>query len=100
MRHTGQVTRAIALGICNPPYSFNDNELAILVLVDDDEDGKRYKDDILKIKGVFTNNNVFTLRDLVEDIVENGTIEDCLGKGFIQSKFSIEFKNNVGVVSR
>ena len=72
---------------------FNDNELAILVLVDDDEDGKRYKDDILKIKGVFTNNNVFTLRDLVEDIVENGTIEDCLGKGFIQSKFSIEFKN-------
>lgn len=72
---------------------FNDNELAILVLVDDDEDGKRYKDDILKIKGVFTNNNVFTLRDLVEDIAENGTIEDCLGKGFIQSKFSIEFKN-------
>lgn len=72
---------------------FNDNELAILVLVDDDEDGKKYKEDILKIKGVFTNNNVFTLRDLVEDIVENGTIEDCLGKGFIQSKFNIEFKN-------
>ena len=87
------ITNGKGSNIINIASLFNDNELAILVLVDDDEDGKRYKDDILKIKGVFTNNNVFTLRDLVEDIVENGTIEDCLGKGFIQSKFNIEFKN-------
>ena len=87
------ITNGKGSNIINIASLFNDNELAILVLVDDDEDGKKYKEDILKIKGVFTNNNVFTLRDLVEDIVENGTIEDCLGKGFIQSKFNIEFKN-------
>lgn len=87
------ITNGKGSNIINIASLFNDNELAILVLVDDDEDGKKYKEDILKIKGVFTNNNVFTLRDLVEDIVENGTIEDCLSKGFIQSKFNIEFKN-------
>ena len=55
------ITNGKGSNIINIASLFNDNELAILVLVDDDEDGKKYKEDILKIKGVFTNNNVFTL---------------------------------------
>lgn len=87
------ITNGKGTNIVNIASLFNDDNISILVLVDDDEDGKKYKKDILKIKGVYENTNVFTLRDLVGDMASNGTIEDCLGKGYIQSKFNNEFKN-------
>ncbi|MDN5087128.1 AAA family ATPase [Aliarcobacter butzleri] len=87
------ITNGNGSNIVNIASLFNNDDISILVLVDDDEDGKKYKENILKIKGVYNNTNVFTLRELVIDIVENGTIEDCLGKDYIQSKFNSEFKN-------
>ncbi|MEV9594032.1 AAA family ATPase [Aliarcobacter butzleri] len=87
------ITNGKGSNIVNIASLFNDDDISILVLVDDDDDGKKYKQNILKIKGVYNNTNVFTLKDLVSNIVENGTIEDCLGKDYIQSKFNNEFKN-------
>ncbi|MBL3519472.1 AAA family ATPase [Arcobacter lanthieri] len=87
------ITNGIGANIVNIASLFNDDDISILVLVDDDEGGKQYKEKVLKIKGVYNNTNVFTLRDLVVDVVENGTIEDFLGKGFIQSKFNSEFNS-------
>ncbi|MFW3381601.1 ATP-dependent nuclease [Aliarcobacter butzleri] len=87
------ITNGKGSNIVNIASLFNDNQISILVLVDDDDDGKKYKEDILKIRGVYNSKNVFTLRDLVKDIVKNGTIEDCLGKDYILSKFNSEFKN-------
>ncbi|MDX4069248.1 ATP-dependent nuclease [Aliarcobacter skirrowii] len=86
------ITNGKGSNIVNIASLFNDEDISILVIVDDDDDGMKYKEDILKIKGVYNNNNVFTLRDLVGDIVPKGTIEDCLGKNYIQSKFNSEFK--------
>ncbi|RZV14554.1 hypothetical protein D3M61_04760 [Aliarcobacter butzleri] len=87
------ITNGKGSNIVNVASLFNDDNISILVLVDDDEDGRKYKEEIKKIRGVYRNTNVFTLRDLLSDIIENGTIEDCLGKEYIQSKFNTEFKN-------
>lgn len=57
-----------------------------MVVVDDDDDGKKYKDKILKLDNGYTANTVFTIRDLNGSIVEGGTIEDTLPKDYIQSK--------------
>ena len=54
-----------------------------LVLVDDDKDGRRYKDNIKALGSPFTDKNVLTLHDLCGEIPQNSTIEDCLDKGFI-----------------
>ncbi len=68
----------------------NHNDLSILVVVDDDKEGRKYKENILNIGGVYDKNNVFTIRDLAADSINNGTIEDLLDKGFLKSQF-IEF---------
>ena len=71
---------------------FNQDNISIMVIVDDDKDGKFYKEKILKIGGVYSKDNVFTLKDLVTNMVDDGTIEDLLGKEFIQSKFKEFYK--------
>ena len=61
--------------------------LSILVILDDDVDGKSYKDKIIKIGGSYSITNVLTIRDLVGGIVDGGTIEDAMDMTFIESKF-------------
>lgn len=74
----------------------NDDDISVLVLTDDDEDGKKYKAGILKIGGVFNSSNVFTLKDLAPSLVTNGTIEDCLGKHYVESQFKKLYKDKFG----
>jgi predicted ATP-dependent endonuclease of OLD family len=64
----------------------NDTDISILVILDDDTEGKEYKEKILKIAGSYSSENVVTIRDLVGDIIDNGTIEDTLGVNFIKGK--------------
>lgn len=57
-----------------------------LVVVDDDDEGRKMKTDIInKIKGGFSAKNVFTIRDINGNIIKDGTIEDCLPKDFVES---------------
>lgn len=65
----------------------NDVDISLLVLLDDDASGKSYKNKIVRIGGSYSANNVFTIRDLVGDIVADGTIEDTLGTDYVESKF-------------
>lgn len=65
----------------------NFDDISVVVVTDDDKDGQKYKEKILKIGGVYNSDNVFTIRDLVGTIVSEGTIEDTLGVGYVQSKF-------------
>ncbi len=65
----------------------NDVDISVLVVVDDDTSGKDYKKKIIKIGGSYSTDNVFTIRDLVGTIVADGTIEDTLGKNFVESTF-------------
>ena len=64
----------------------------MLVLTDDDKEGQKYRDTIKKIGGVYGSQNVFTIRDLVPTIILNGTIEDCLGVQYVESKFKSLYK--------
>lgn len=66
----------------------NHDDISLLVLVDDDKKGKAYKNKIIKIKGNFSKENVFTLRDLNGNLPDGATIEDCLNLKFIQRTFS------------
>lgn len=72
---------------------FNGNNISIIVIVDDDNEGKKYKDKILKIGGVYSDKNVFTLKDLVYKMTDDGTIEDLLNKDFIENKFKEFYKS-------
>lgn len=56
-----------------------------MVIVDDDKDGKEYKEKIVKISDDFKS-KTFTIRDLNGNITANGTIEDTLPKSFVESK--------------
>lgn len=65
----------------------NDVDISILVVVDDDTSGKMYKTKIVRIGGSYSVDNVFTIRDLVGSIVADGTIEDTLGKNYVETRF-------------
>lgn len=68
----------------------NFDNFSVLVVVDDDKDGQKYKEKIIKIGGPYNENTVYTIHDLVGDVVNNGTIEDTLELEYVKSKF-IEF---------
>lgn len=64
----------------------NYHDISPKVVVDDDEAGQGYKNEIIALGGAFSAANVFTLRDLNGDVCHGGTIEDCLPKEYIQGK--------------
>ena len=70
----------------------NYDRLSVMVLLDDDNDGRENKKKIKKIGGVYSDDNVFTIRDLVGEIVDQGTIEDALDVSFVKSQF-IQYYN-------
>lgn len=72
----------------------NDTDISILVILDDDKDGKGYKEKIIKIGGSYSENNVVTIRDLVGGIVDGGTIEDTLGSNFVGNKVREVYGSN------
>lgn len=71
----------------------NDTGISLLVVLDDDSEGKGYKKKIIRIGGSYSADNVITIRDLVGEIIDGGTIEDTLGKSFLESKTSEIYKN-------
>lgn len=64
------------------------NEVNPLVLLDDDEAGRCFKKEVLAIGGGFNNKNVLTIRDIYGDIINKGTIEDCLPIEYVKGKMN------------
>ncbi|MDR1448575.1 MAG: hypothetical protein LBI63_06475 [Candidatus Ancillula sp.] len=54
-----------------------------VVITDDDKTGKEMKEAVIRIGDNFK--EVFTIRDLNGNIIDNGTIEDTLPKDFVES---------------
>ena len=81
------ITNGTGSNIITLASRIDHDNISIFVLLDDDGDGKKDKEKILKIGGGYTEENVFTIRDLVGDIVANGTIEDTLGQNFVKVQF-------------
>lgn len=57
-----------------------------IVIVDDDMAGQTSKESILKIKGGFNEDNVYTISDLVGSIKHGATVEDTLPNEYLQAK--------------
>ena len=76
----------------------NFDNFSVLVVSDDDKDGRKYKENILKIGGVYNEDNVFTIRDLVSGIVEQGTIEDTLDIKYVEAQFKKFYNSTYGKV--
>lgn len=76
----------------------NYDNISVLVVTDDDKDGRKYKENILKIGGAYNEDNVFTIRDLVGGIIEHGTIEDTLDIRFVEAQFNKFYKSTYGKV--
>lgn len=87
------ITNGHGSNIVTLASKLNHNDLSILVVVDGDKEGESYKQRILKIGGVYDENNVFTIRDLVGGSVDNSTIEDLLDQGFVESQFMSFYQN-------
>ncbi|MBR5673315.1 MAG: AAA family ATPase [Muribaculaceae bacterium] len=71
----------------------NFDGISVLVVTDDDKDGRKYKENILKIGGAFNDDTVFTIRDLEGGIINQGTIEDTLGVKYVESQFIKYYKS-------
>lgn len=74
----------------------NDTDIPILIILDDDKDGKDYKDKIIKIGGSYSRDNVVTIRDLVGALIDGGTIEDTLGNGYVEKKVRETYRGLFG----
>lgn len=61
-------------------------EIFPLVVVDDDNQGQKIKQDIIKIGSGYTEENVFTIRDLCGSFKAGATIEDALPIDYVTSK--------------
>jgi predicted ATP-dependent endonuclease of OLD family len=71
----------------------NFDNISVLVVTDDDKDGRKYKENILKIGGAYNDETVYTIRDLEGGIIDQGTIEDTLGCKYVESQFIKYYKS-------
>lgn len=86
------VTNGHGSNITTLASKLNYDNLSVIVVLDDDESGQKNKKSILKIGGIYNENNVFTIRDLVGDIIPQGTIEDTLDNEFVKKQFEKFYK--------
>lgn len=90
------ITNGHGSNIVTLASKMNHDDMPVMVILDDDEDGKRDKERIIRIGGVFSAKNVFTIRDLVGNIVSGGTIEDALSQSYVISIFKAMYSDVCG----
>ena len=91
VKETILITNGYGDNIVSVASRLNYEDISPLVVLDDDKSGRDNKDKIVKIGGNFTYKNVLTLKELESSIVTEGTIEDLLGKAFVESKFKEQY---------
>ena len=65
----------------------------VLTIVDADKDGEGYKREIVKLGTPFESSSVKTLRDINSDVIDYGTIEDCLDYNYVIKQLKTAFCN-------
>ena len=68
----------------------------VLTIVDADNNGKYYKDEIIKLGELYNDHNVLTIKELSTDIISKGTIEDTLKPNFVADYCKKAYKNITG----
>lgn len=94
VKETILMTNGYGANIVTTASRLNFEDISPLVILNDDESGKQYKEKIIKIGGNFAESNVLTLKELEPQIITGGTIEDLLGKTFIESKFKEQYNSD------
>lgn len=98
IKETILITNGHGDNIVTTASRLNYEDISPLVILDDDKSGRNNRGKIVKIGGNFTDTNVLTLKDIESHIVTKGTIEDLMGKAFIESKFkeqyNLDFEKN------
>ncbi len=73
-----------------------EEEIRALILLDDDQEGKQTKNDIIKrLKGSFNIESVFTLRDILGTLPRGCTLEDLYPTEFIIAQFEKAFNKKL-----
>ena len=67
-----------------------------IVVLDDDKAGQQMKKDVIKLGQDYSDSTVFTIRDLVGDIISGGTIEDVLPTEWVKNKIN-EVLHDAGI---
>ncbi len=65
-----------------------------VVIVDDDQAGQAFKENIINIKDSFNESNVYTIRDLIGSLKNGSTIEDTLPIEYLESKTNEVLQNS------
>ena len=81
------ITNGCGDNIVSLVSKLNSEEISVLVILDGDKKGRLNKEKIIEVGGIYTDKNVYTIRDIVGDITNNGTIEDTFDKNYITSLF-------------
>jgi len=82
------ITNGTGSNITQTASKFNIDDIKVFVIIDDDKDGKKYKKDILKIAGIYNEDNVFTLKDLIgNELPDESTSEDLYDISYVKSQF-------------
>ncbi|MFD0914675.1 ATP-dependent nuclease [Methylophilus luteus] len=81
------ITNGHGSNIVTLAAKLNDTVKSVLVVLDDDKDGRAHKNRIIKLGSSYTEKNVVTLKELVGSIPEGCTIEDSLGKTYVETAF-------------
>lgn len=92
--HNIGITNGHGSNIDTLASKMNYDDISVMVIVDDDEEGKKYKKNIAKIGGNYSEDTVFTIRDIEGEIISGGTIEDTLGVKFVESQFLRFYKTS------
>ncbi|MCE7991356.1 MAG: AAA family ATPase [Roseivirga sp.] len=76
-----------------------DENVPAIIILDDDEEGNKVKKDITsRIKGSYSSKSVFTLRNILEVLPPNSTIEDLYPEDILKSIFKENFKKELVLI--
>ncbi len=81
------ITNGHGENIISVASKFNYEDIDPIVILDDDNTGRKNKELIKKIGGHFSDSNVLTLSEIENKIITKGTIEDLLDKSYVEAKF-------------
>lgn len=86
------VTNGHGSNIVTLAGKLNGTVKSLLVILDDDKDGRLYKTKITNLSGSYNETNVLTLKELVPEACHECTVEDLLGCAYVQSIFIETYK--------
>lgn len=91
------ITNGLGSKIVSTASMLNFYKVPVLTIVDADEEGEGYKNKIIELGSPYSDDNVKTIKELVDSIISKGTIEDTLKPEYVIKNFKDATKELTGV---